>query len=99
MRNKEQILDEIKNTPIIVYIKGEKEQPACRWSAQIVHILNQYPVDYKGVNVLLDPDIRRGISEYSDWPTIPQLFVKGEFVGGGDIVKELHQTGQLENIF
>lgn len=99
MSNKEKILDEIKNTPVIVYIKGEKNQPACRWSAQIVHILNQYPIEFKGVNVLLDPQTRTTVSEFSDWPTIPQLFVKGQFVGGGDIVKELHQSGELENIF
>ena len=98
MTTKENVINDIENTPVLVYIKGTKESPACRWSAQIVHILDQYEVEYEDRNVLIDPEIRMSVSEYSDWATIPQLFVKGKFVGGGDIVKELHNQGSLGEV-
>jgi len=98
MTLKEQIIEEIKNTPIILYIKGTKERPMCGFSASVVNILNAHSVVYQDVNILEDPEIRVRLSEYSNWPTIPQLFVKGELVGGCDIVMELESKGKLKEI-
>ena len=98
MTLKEQIIEEIKNTPIILYIKGTKERPMCGFSARVVNILNAHSVVYQDVNILEDSEIRVRLSEYSNWPTIPQLFVKGELVGGCDIVMELESKGKLKEI-
>ena len=95
---KEQIINEINKNPIILYMKGTKEMPMCGFSNSVVQVLNHYGVDYKDINVLEDPQIRIKLSEHSNWPTIPQLFVKGELVGGADIAIELHQNGQLLDI-
>ncbi len=95
---KEQIIDDINKNPIILYMKGTKEMPMCGFSNSVVQVLNHYGVDYKDINVLEDPQIRIKLSEHSNWPTIPQLFVKGELVGGADIAIELHQNGQLLDI-
>ena len=91
-------LDDIKNNPIILYMKGTKNMPMCGFSATVVNILNAYNIDYKDVNVLEDPEIRVKLSEYSNWPTIPQLFVNGELIGGCDITVELFQNGELKKI-
>ena len=98
MNLKEQIIDDINNNPIILYMKGTKEMPMCGFSNSVVQVLNHYGVDYKDINVLEDPQIRVKLSEHSNWPTIPQLFVKGQLVGGADITIELHQNGQLLDI-
>ena len=95
---KEKIINDINNNPIILYMKGTKETPMCGFSNSVVQVLNHYGVDYKDINVLEDPQIRVNLSEYSNWPTIPQLFVKGQLVGGADITIELHQNGQLLDI-
>tara|TARA_B000000557_G_C20810351_1_gene459776 strand:+ start:3328 stop:3645 length:318 start_codon:yes stop_codon:yes gene_type:complete len=95
---KEQIINDIKSNSIILYMKGTKNMPVCGFSNQLVQILNHYGVDYKDINVLDDPMIRVKLSEYSNWPTIPQLFVNGELIGGSDIALELHQNGQLLDI-
>ena len=95
---KEKIINDINNNPIILYMKGTKEMPMCGFSNSVVQVLNHYGVDYKDINVLEDPQIRVNLSEYSNWPTIPQLFVKGQLVGGADITIELHQNGQLLDI-
>mgnify|MGYP001262439238 FL=1 len=95
---KEKIVNEIKENPIVLYMKGTKEMPVCGFSNSVVQILNHYGVDYKDVNILEDPIIRVKLSEFSNWPTIPQLFVKGELVGGADITMELHTNGQLLDI-
>tara|TARA_B100001250_G_scaffold240747_1_gene206922 strand:- start:12 stop:326 length:315 start_codon:yes stop_codon:yes gene_type:complete len=95
---KEQIIDDINKNPIILYMKGTKEMPMCGFSNSVVQVLNHYGVDYKDINVLEDSQIRIKLSEHSNWPTIPQLFVKGELVGGADITIELHQNGQLLDI-
>ena len=95
---KQQIIDDIGNNPIIVYMKGTKDMPMCGFSNSVVQALNHYGMDYKDVNVLEDPNIRIKLSEHSGWPTIPQLFVKGELIGGADITLELHQNGQLLDI-
>tara|TARA_Y100000746_G_C15086160_1_gene278181 strand:- start:116 stop:430 length:315 start_codon:yes stop_codon:yes gene_type:complete len=99
MNLKEQIKSDIKDNSIMLYMKGTKLMPMCGFSATIVNILNAYGVEYEAVNVLEDPEIRIKLSEYSDWPTIPQLFVNGELIGGCDIAMELHKNGELKNIF
>ena len=98
MELKEQIISDIDSNPIILYMKGTKEMPMCGFSNSVVQVLNQYGVKYKDVNVLEDPMIRVKLSEHSNWPTIPQLFVNGELIGGSDITMELHQNGQLLDI-
>ena len=95
---KEQIINDIDSNSIILYMKGTKEMPMCGFSNSVVQVLNHYGVEYKDVNILEDPMIRVKLSEHSNWPTIPQLFVKGELVGGADITLELHQNGQLLDI-
>ena len=95
---KEQIINDINSNSIILYMKGTKEMPMCGFSNSVVQVLNHYGVEYKDVNTLEDPMIRVKLSEHSNWPTIPQLFVNGELVGGADITLELHQNGQLLDI-
>ena len=95
---KEQIISDIKNNPIILYMKGTKEMPMCGFSNSVVQILNFYGVEFKDINVLEDHNIRIKLSEHSNWPTIPQLFVNGELIGGADITKELHDNGKLLDI-
>ena len=95
---KEKIVKDIENNQIILYLKGTKDMPMCGFSNSVVQILNHYGVEYKDVNVLEDPMIRVKLSEHSNWPTIPQLFVKGELIGGADITKELHENGSLLDI-
>ncbi len=98
MEMKEKIVSDIETNPIILYMKGTKEMPMCGFSNSVVQVLNHYGVEYKDVNVLENPMIRIKLSEHSNWPTIPQLFVKGELIGGADITMELHQNGQLLDI-
>ena len=98
MTLKEQIVHDIENTPIILYMKGTKERPMCGFSAKVVNTLNSHSVVYQDVNILEDPEIRVRLSEYSNWPTIPQLFVKGELIGGCDIVIEMDSKGELQDI-
>ena len=94
----EQIKSDIETNSIMLYMKGTKEMPMCGFSNTVVQILNHYGVAYKDINVLEDPMIRIKLSEYSNWPTIPQLFVSGELIGGADITTELHQNGQLLDV-
>ena len=95
---KDLIINDINSNEIILYMKGTKEMPMCGFSSTVVKILTMYNVEYKDVNVLEDPDIRIKLSEHSNWPTIPQLFVKGELIGGCDILVELHNSNELEKI-
>ncbi len=95
---KEKIVSDINHNNIILYMKGTKEMPMCGFSATVIKVLSMYNIDYKDINVLEDPNIRIKLSEYSNWPTIPQLFVKGELIGGCDIVVELHNSNELEKI-
>ena len=92
---KEQIIQDIDNNSIILFMKGTKEMPMCGFSNSVVQVLNHYGVEYKDVNILNDPMIRVKLSEHSGWPTIPQLFVKGKLIGGADITMELHNNGEL----
>jgi monothiol glutaredoxin len=88
--------NEVKATDVVLFMKGTPTFPQCGFSSQVVQILDYLGVDYKGVNVLENTEIRQGIKEYSNWPTIPQLYVKGEFVGGCDIIREMFQEGELK---
>ena len=96
---KEQIIEDIDNNSIILFMKGTKEMPMCGFSATVVNILGLHKVEYKVVNVLENPQIRQELAELSNWPTIPQLFYKGELIGGCDIAVELHNSGKLKKIF
>ena len=98
MTLKEQIVNDIENIPIMLYMKGTKEQPMCGFSAKVVNILNSHSVVFQDVNILEDPEIRIKLSEYSNWPTIPQLFVKGKLIGGCDIVLDLECKGELGGV-
>jgi len=94
----EQIEGEVKNNDVVLFMKGTPVFPQCGFSAAVVQVLNHMEVKFKGVNVLEDDGIRNGIKEYSNWPTIPQLYVKGEFVGGCDIIREMFETGELTDL-
>ena len=98
MELKEKIQNELLENPVILYMKGTRDVPMCGFSFAVVEALNQYEVEYKTVNVLEDPEIRVSLSEISNWPTIPQLFVNSQLVGGCDITLELHQSGELEKV-
>ena len=98
MELKEQIINDIKNNPVILYMKGTQDMPMCGFSNSVVQVLSQYGVEFKDVNVLEDPEIRVKLSEYSNWPTIPQLFINGELIGGCDIVMEMDTKGELKDI-
>jgi monothiol glutaredoxin len=87
---------EIKSSDVVLFMKGTPQFPQCGFSGQVVQILEHLGVAYKGINVLEDADIRQGIKDYSNWPTIPQLYIKGEFIGGCDIVREMFQAGELK---
>ena len=91
-------IDEIVNgSDVVLFMKGTKTMPQCGFSSRVAGVLNYMGVEYADVNVLEDEDVRQGVKDYSDWPTIPQLYVKGEFVGGCDIVREMFQTGELQD--
>ncbi|MFT8244126.1 Grx4 family monothiol glutaredoxin [Roseomonas sp. BN140053] len=89
---------EITETPVVLFMKGTPAFPQCGFSARVVQILSHVGVPFKGINVLADPEIREGIKAFTNWPTIPQLYVKGEFVGGCDIVMEMFQSGELQTL-
>ena len=95
----DRIQQEITDNPVVLFMKGTPVFPQCGFSAAVVQILSQLGVKFKGVDVLSDPQVRQGIKEFSSWPTIPQLYVKGEFVGGCDIIREMYETGELQQVF
>ena len=95
---KQKIDSVLKENEVCLFMKGTPEVPQCGFSLAVSNVLKHLEVNFKGINVLDDNDIREGIKEYSDWPTIPQLYVKGKFVGGCDIVKELFEKGELQKI-
>jgi monothiol glutaredoxin len=94
----DRIKDDIAQNPVTLFMKGTPVFPQCGFSAAVVQILTQMGVKFKGVDVLADPEIRQGIKEFSNWPTIPQLYVKGEFVGGCDIIREMYEAGELQDL-
>lgn len=93
-----EIQDLISKNNVVLFMKGTKDMPMCGFSGVVSHILRLYGLEFKDVNVLDDPEIREGVKEFANWPTIPQLYLKGEFVGGCDIIKEMHQSGEFEEI-
>jgi monothiol glutaredoxin len=94
----ERIDAEIKDNDILLYMKGTPVFPQCGFSAAVVQILTNLGVKFRGIDVLMDPSLREGIKQYSEWPTIPQLYVKGEFVGGCDIIREMYESGELAEV-
>jgi monothiol glutaredoxin len=92
------IENEVKANDVVLFMKGTPQAPMCGFSAQVIQILDHLGVNYKGLNVLESDELRNGIKSYSNWPTIPQLYVKGEFVGGCDIVREIFQAGELKQL-
>lgn len=97
MAIKEDIGEAIAQNDVVLFMKGTPQFPQCGFSGQVVQILDYLGVPYKGVNVLASDEMRQGIKEFSNWPTIPQLYVKGEFVGGCDIIREMFQAGELQS--
>ncbi|WP_158045420.1 Grx4 family monothiol glutaredoxin [Skermanella pratensis] len=91
----ERIKSDIESNDVVLYMKGTPVFPQCGFSSAVVQVLTHLGVKFKGIDVLVDPSLREGIKSFSSWPTIPQLYVKGEFVGGCDIVREMYQTGEL----
>jgi len=94
----ERILQDVADNPVVLFMKGSPVFPQCGFSAAVVQILSHLGIKFKGIDVLSDPGIRQGIKEFSNWPTIPQLYVKGEFIGGCDIIREMYETGELQQV-
>ena len=94
----DQIQEIISNNDVVLFMKGSKDMPQCGFSATVSHVLTQLGVDFHDVDILRDSELRQAIKEFSDWPTIPQLYVKGEFVGGCDIIKEMFQSQELQQL-
>ena len=94
----DRIQAEITDNPVVLYMKGTPMFPQCGFSARVVQILSHMNVKFKGINVLEDPGLREGIKQFANWPTIPQLYVKGEFVGGSDIMREMYDSGELQQM-
>ena len=99
MDTKDKIKDLIKENDVCLFMKGTPESPQCGFSMAVCNVLKHLNVKFKGVNILEDNELRQGIKDFSDWPTIPQLYVKNEFVGGCDIVKEMFEKGELKELF
>ncbi len=94
----DRIRQEIESNDVVLFMKGSPVFPQCGFSAAVVQVLSHLSVKFKGIDVLQDPGLRQGVKEFSHWPTIPQLYVKGEFVGGCDIVREMAESGELETL-
>ncbi len=94
-----QIKETITANDVVLFMKGTKEMPQCGFSSRVAGVLNYMGIDYQDINVLADDGIRQGIKDFSDWPTIPQLYIKGEFVGGCDIITEMTLSGELDALF
>jgi monothiol glutaredoxin len=94
----DRIRDDINSNDVVLYMKGTPIFPQCGFSAAVVQVLTHVGVKFKGIDILTDPSLRQGIKEFANWPTIPQLYVKGEFVGGCDIIREMFQTGELQEL-
>ena len=99
MTAQEQIKETVDANDVVLFMKGTKTMPQCGFSSRVAGVLNFMDVEFRDVNVLADEEIRQGIKDYSDWPTIPQLYVKGEFVGGCDIITEMTLSGELDQLF
>ena len=99
MTAQKQIKDTVSANDVVLFMKGTKSMPQCGFSSRVAGVLNFMGVDFADVNVLADDALRQGIKDYSDWPTVPQLYVKGEFVGGCDIITEMTMSGELDQLF
>ena len=99
MTAQDQIKETVTSNDVVLFMKGTKSMPQCGFSSRVAGVLNFMGVDFNDVNVLADEELRQGIKDYSDWPTIPQLYVKGEFVGGCDIITEMTLSGELDTLF
>ncbi len=99
MTAQDQIKETVTSNDVVLFMKGTKSMPQCGFSSRVAGVLNFMGVEFNDVNVLADEEIRQGIKDYSDWPTIPQLYVKGEFVGGCDIITEMTLSGELDTLF
>jgi len=99
MTAQDKIKETVTTSDVVLFMKGTKSMPQCGFSSRVAGVLNFMGVEFNDVNVLADDDIRQGIKDYSDWPTIPQLYVKGEFVGGCDIITEMTLSGELDTLF
>lgn len=95
---RQQIDNDVKNNKVVIFMKGTLDQPMCGFSMRAVEILKSYGASIKAHNVLASDEVRQGIKEYTDWPTIPQIFINGEFVGGCDIITEMHESGDLKKM-
>jgi len=95
----DRIHQQVTGNPVVLFMKGTPVFPQCGFSATVVQILSHMGVKFKGIDVLADSSVREGIKEFSSWPTIPQLYVKGEFIGGCDIIREMFETGELQQVF
>ena len=98
MNAEDKIRDTVSSNDVVLFMKGNASMPQCGFSSQIAGILNYMGVEYKDVNVLEDDGVRQGIKDYSDWPTIPQLYIKGEFIGGCDIIRDMAMSGELDGL-
>ena len=96
---RQEIEKDIKTNKVVIYMKGTVDQPMCGFSGRVVQILQSYGVPVRGHNVLASEDLRQGIKEFTNWPTIPQIFINGEFIGGADIIAEMHENGELAQLF
>jgi len=94
----ERIRKDVSENDVVLYMKGTPVFPQCGFSAAVVQVLNHMGVPFKGIDILVDPELRQGIKEFAQWPTIPQLYVKGEFLGGCDIVREMYESGELSEL-
>jgi monothiol glutaredoxin len=99
MTAKDKIKETVTSNDVVLFMKGTKSMPQCGFSSRVAGVLNFMGIEFSDVNVLADDEIREGIKDYSDWPTIPQLYVKGEFVGGCDIITEMTLSGELDTLF
>jgi monothiol glutaredoxin len=95
---RQEIENDIKNNKVVIYMKGTVSQPMCGFSGRAVQILQSYGAAVKGHNVLASEELRNGIKEFTNWPTIPQIFINGEFIGGADIIAEMHENGELSQL-
>jgi monothiol glutaredoxin len=94
----QQIDELVKNNDVVLFMKGTAAMPMCGFSSTVAQILSQLNIPYRDINVLIDPTLRQGVKDYTNWPTIPQLYVKGEFIGGCDIVREMFENGELQEL-
>ena len=98
MSMQEFIANEVKSNDVVVFMKGTPQFPQCGFSGQVAQIMDYLGPDWKGINVLSDDDLRQGVKDFSEWPTVPQVYVKGEFIGGCDIAREMFQSGELKTL-